>query len=93
MKIEVSYPDEKGDDIVLYLPAQYEVCSTCKGHGHHKTSSDDDIEATCYQCNGCRVIKVVDEGLCTPEESVHLAQYRKYKGNNPNEQGCSSPDY
>ena len=65
MKIERSFPNKNGgEDTVKYFPAKFEVCPTCKGHGH---VADSDL-INCPECDGNRVIKVIDMDACSLEE-------------------------
>ena len=33
ISIEVVFEDDNGDEVVVDIPARYEVCSDCEGHG------------------------------------------------------------
>jgi len=39
LKIEVKSTNDEGDEVVHTLPAKYEVCSNCEGHGTHMNES------------------------------------------------------
>ncbi len=39
MNITLKYSDEDGEELEIELPAKFEVCSDCEGHGAHLTPS------------------------------------------------------
>lgn len=45
LEIEVTTVDDNGEEIVYMLPAKYEVCRKCLGHGSHLNPS---IGEHCY---------------------------------------------
>ena len=55
------------DDMELELPAKYQVCPMCHGHGREY---DLELEQhiRCPACQGIRVIAIPDEDNCTDLE-------------------------
>lgn len=95
--LTITLDDGVGEETTHELPARYEVCPRCEGHGTHLTpsmgnhaysqeefsetfSEPEDREeyfrrggrydVTCEECQGRRVVLVVDEESC--EHSPNL---------------------
>lgn len=99
-----SWEDDDGEHQVE-LPARFEVCSRCEGHGSHLNPSigehaysveefcdsfDEEerqqyftrggiYDVICEECQGQRVISVVDESQLTAEQKAVFGRYTKYQ--------------
>lgn len=107
--INVTLWNDEGDEETHELPARFEVCTRCEGHGTHLNPAigehaysveefneafDDEesreqyfkrggiYDVKCEECDGDRVVPVVDEARLTNDQKKVFAEFEKQEQEN-----------